>query len=207
MIRFHRLILGDLGTNCYVIADKNTDEAVMFDAPDNSDIILEFLRENGYTLKKILLTHGHYDHILALADLKKETGAEIYIHELEKEFLDDCTLNLSEKMNVVYRKAAADNLIKDNDIIKLNDIEIKVIHTPGHTRGGVSYLAGERLISGDTLFYHSIGRTDVPTGDLKTEINSIKTKLMKLDDDIKVYPGHGMETTIGNERKENPYLR
>lgn len=206
-MRFHRLVLGALGTNCYIIADENTNEAIMFDAPDNSDIILEFLKENGYTLKKIMLTHGHYDHILALDDLKRETEAMICIHSKEAEFLEDYNLNLSAMMNSPYKKVSADTQLSDGDVIKFHDIDIKVIHTPGHTGGGVCYLIGDILISGDTLFDHSIGRTDMPTGDFDTLISSIKTKLMSLDDGIKVYPGHGAETTIGIERKENPYLR
>lgn len=208
-MNFHRLILGSMGNNCYIAADEDTKNAVMFDAPDNSDIIISFLEENGYNLKKILLTHGHYDHILALSDLKRATKAEICIHEMDKEFLEDCNLNLANQMFAVYKKATADTILKDGDIIKCDSMEIKVIHTPGHTEGCVCYYMENEgiLISGDTLFYHSIGRTDMIKGDYDSEINSIINKLMPLDDDIKVYPGHGMETTIGNERKENPYLR
>lgn len=208
-MNFHRLILGNMGNNCYIIADENTKNALMFDAPDNSDIILSFLEENEYKLKKILLTHGHYDHILALYDLKKATNAEVCIHEKDLAYLEDCNLNLANQMFAEYKKVDADRVLKDNDLIKCDSLEIKVIHTPGHTEGGVCYLIEDEgiLISGDTLFYHSIGRTDMIMGDYDAEISSIKNKLMSLDDSIKVYPGHGMETTIGNERKENPYIR
>ena len=205
---FHKLTLGDLATNCYFLADEKTGDAIMIDAPDEHELIERFLEEKGYTLRKILLTHAHFDHILALSYIKEHTGAEICLHEDEADVLGDEELNHLFFHGKTYSpsRPKPDVLLKDGDTVTVGEIFIKVIHTPGHTKGGASYLAGDLLFSGDTLFRHSIGRTDLPTGDYKSEIKAIKEKLLPLGDDIKVYPGHGAATTIGEERKENPYL-
>lgn len=203
---FHRLTLGELGTNCYFIADENTKNAIMIDAPDDPDIIERFLKEQGYTLRYILQTHAHFDHILALKYLKEHTGAEICVHEEEAEVLRDKNINHLAMTGINYTPPEADRLLKDGDTIVMDSISISVLHTPGHTKGGVCYLTQDILFSGDTLFRRSIGRTDFPTGDFDTEIKSIKDRLLPLGDNVKVYPGHGAETTIGEERKENPYL-
>ncbi len=140
---------------------------------------------------------------MALSEIKAATGAKIVIHCDEDQYLNDTSLNLSY---VPLPQVCADIKVSDGDIIEFADTKIKVIHTPGHTLGGVCYLFDKALVSGDTLFCGSIGRYDFPMGDFDTEINSIKKKLLNLPDEIKVYPGHGPSTTIGNERKENPYL-
>ena len=204
---FHRFRLGELLTNSYLFADEVTKNAVIFDAPDNAEKILEYLNENGLTLKKILLTHAHFDHILALKPLMDATEAECVLHEIEEQYLLDPALNfIAEKADETCIPESY-TLIKDNDIIIVDSIKIKVIHTPGHTTGSVCYLVNDTtLISGDTLFSGSIGRFDFPLGSFEDEINSIKNKLMILDDDVKVCPGHGFATTIGKQRKDNPYL-
>ncbi|MBR5155353.1 MAG: MBL fold metallo-hydrolase [Clostridia bacterium] len=203
---FHRFILGDLVTNCYIIADDETKNAALFDAPANAEKILDYAEKNGLNIKYIFLTHAHFDHILALNELKEKTGAQILLHEEEEKYLYDPELNfLGEKADSVVLPAA-DKLLKDGDIIELDHLSIKVIHTPGHTVGGVCYLIDNILISGDTLFSGAIGRFDFPLGSFDDEIRSIKEKLMVLDDETKVYPGHGFSTTIGKQRKDNPYL-
>ncbi|MEG1441416.1 MAG: MBL fold metallo-hydrolase, partial [Oscillospiraceae bacterium] len=156
---------------------------------------------------KIVLTHGHFDHILALPVLLKTTKAPLYIHENGKIFLEESEYNLAFHLDVDWKPITADHYLKDGDVISLGDKSIKVIHTPGHTSDCICLLVDDILISGDTLFQGSVGRIDHPTGDLSMEVNSIKQKLMPLSDDIKVYPGHGNDTTIGSERRENPYLR
>ncbi len=203
---FHRFVLGDLVTNCYMLADEETKNAVLFDAPDNAEKILSYAEKNGLTIKKIFLTHGHFDHMLALNDLKERTNATIYIHKEDEPYLADYKLNLIGEEHKDYVFPKADVLLEDGDKITLDSLTIKVIHTPGHTVGGVCYLIDDILISGDTLFSGSIGRFDFPNGSLEDELNSIRTKLMILDDETKVYPGHGFSTTIGKQRKDNPYL-
>ena len=151
------------------------------------------------------------DEIIRLRKIKAEeiknaTGAKLLLHKEEEKYLNDPDLNLSGENPIKLAKSDNDILLSDGDEIMVDSIKIKVIHTPGHTVGGVCYLIDDILISGDTLFSGSIGRSDFPLGNFDTEITSIKEKLLVLDDDIKVYPGHGFSTTIGKQRKENPYL-
>jgi glyoxylase-like metal-dependent hydrolase (beta-lactamase superfamily II) len=145
--------------------------------------------------------------MLGLAELKEKTGAELSVFEKTVDFINEKNLNLGFHMGVECPIAEADRILKDGDEIDFHGNKIKVIHTPGHTEGGVCYLFDNTLVSGDTLFLNSIGRFDFPLGSFEDEINSIKNKLMCLSDDIKVYPGHGFSTSIGRERKENPYLQ
>ncbi len=203
---FHRFALGDYVTNCYIIADEDTKNAVLFDAPAEPKKILDYCTKNNITIKYICLTHGHFDHILALDELKRETGAMLMLHEKEAKYLTDPNLNLLGLASVDVIIPKADVLLKDGDIITLDSLKFKVIHTPGHTEGGACYLIDNVLISGDTLFYGSIGRYDFPLGSLDDELCSIKEKLLVLEDETKVYPGHGFSTTIGKERKGNPCL-
>lgn len=203
---FHSIALGKLQTNCYILADEKTKQAVMVDAPDNAYTLIEFLEEKGYKLEKIILTHGHFDHILALRELKEKTGAEVLIHQNGTEFLKDGIKNLSHYVRMDWTPIDPDILLKDGDIIQVGEIKLKVLYTPGHTSDCICLLADEFVLSGDTLFLGSIGRVDHPTGDMGQEIESVKEKLMTLSDDLKVYPGHGPATTIGKERKENPFL-
>ena len=204
---FHRFILGELVTNCYLIADEDTKNAVLFDAPADAEKIITYLDEKGFSLKFICLTHAHFDHTLALGEILKKTGAKCLLHKDEEQYLKNPDLNLAGARADEIGEISGYSLLEGGDEIVLDDIKIDVLHTPGHTKGGVCYLVnGEVLISGDTLFSGSIGRFDFPLGNFNEEINSIKEKLMPLADEIKVYPGHGFSTTIGKQRKENPYL-
>ncbi len=203
---FHRFILGDYVTNCYLIADDDTKNAVLFDAPAACDKILDYCEKNDISIKYICLTHAHFDHILALNELKERTGAQLFLHEKEEKYLKDPKLNLVGAVDFEVIIPKADRLLKDGDVVELDSLSFKVIHTPGHTEGGACYLIEDILISGDTLFSGSIGRYDFPLGSLEDELRSIKEKLLVLDDETKVYPGHGFSTTIGKQRKENPCL-
>ncbi len=204
---FHRFSLGLLATNCYLLADENKKTATIIDAPADADTILAFLKEHDYTLSDIVLTHGHFDHILALRELKDATGATVSIHENGVPFLADGTYNLCGYVRKNWTPFTPDRLFKDGDILSLGGENFQVLHTPGHTSDSVCFYDGNILLSGDTLFLGSIGRTDHPTGDTEQEINSILEKLMPLPDETPVYPGHGPSTTIGKERKGNPYLQ
>lgn len=203
---FHRFILGNFVTNCYLVADEDTKNAILFDAPAEADKILDYLKKNDLTLKKVFLTHSHFDHILALQEVIDATNAELLMHKDEEKYLKDPALNLAGEHSGEVNTPDAYQLLSDGDEIVLDSIKIKVIHTPGHTQGSACYFVNDILISGDTLFSGSIGRTDFPLGSFDDIISSIKGKLMLLNDETKVYPGHGFSTTIGKQRKENPYL-
>lgn len=200
---FRRITVGELVTNSYLYANEESKSAILFDAAANPEKLLKLIDENGFNLKYIFQTHAHYDHIGALDELKAKTNAKIVIHESEVKYLYDPTLNLSYDLKI---SSKPDIIVKDNDIIDFEGTKIKVIHTPGHTTGSCCFLFDDVLISGDTLFLKSIGRTDFPLGSLEDELFAIKTKLMPLNDNVTVHPGHGFATNIGSERKENPYL-
>ena len=206
-MRVHKFILGMLAVNCYIAADEKTSDAIIIDAPDKAETIMNFITEHSYHVQDIILTHGHYDHILALKKLKALTGAPVSIHENGKSFLTDDTVNLCSCVGISWEPIIPEKYLKDGDNIPLGSTVLKVLHTPGHTSDSICLLGDGILFSGDTLFCGSVGRTDFPTGSMSREITSIKQKLMPLEDSIRVYPGHGPETTIGNERKGNPYLQ
>ncbi|MBE5040020.1 MBL fold metallo-hydrolase [Ructibacterium gallinarum] len=206
-MNFHKLTLGELGTNCYILADEKTGKAVLIDAPDETETILGLLAEHEYTLDRIILTHGHFDHILALPELKEALSVPVWIHENGQQFLNDGIYNLCHYVGREWSPISADGYLKDGDQITVGEIRLKILHTPGHTSDCICLLGDDFLLSGDTLFWRSVGRVDHPTGDLKQEIDSIQQKIMPLSDEIRVYPGHGPATVIGDERKENPYLR
>ena len=198
----------ELAANGYLLIDDNNDCVMVDPGKDNNDVV-NYIKQNDLTLKGILLTHGHFDHIAGVKCLLKHFSVPIYIHENDKEFLKDPHLNCSDRFSrkdiVIDTEPVA---IKDGEILKILNDDIKVIHTPFHTRGSACfYLAKENvLISGDTLFLMSIGRTDFPTA-CPELVDSSLAKLMSLKDETKVYPGHGPKTTIGFERKQNPFVK
>jgi glyoxylase-like metal-dependent hydrolase (beta-lactamase superfamily II) len=159
----------------------------------------------GLSIKIIVLTHSHIDHVGGLADVKKATGAVIAIHENEAPFLLKQP-RLMEFMPPTPPSPPADRLLKDGDMIKVGKLKFKVLHTPGHTSGGICLLGDGIVFTGDTLFNYSIGRADFPGSDYDQEMQSIRSKLMTLPDETRVYPGHGPATTIGTERKGNPFI-
>ena len=201
------LVLGTVQTNTYIMSNTVAKEAIVFDPADDSEAIEEYLKANDLVCKAILLTHGHFDHIIAARELSKHTQAPIYAHEDEVKLLEDPDMNASALFGERC-SLTPDLFVKDQEILNLAGFSFQVLHTPGHTLGGVCYYCSEHevLMSGDTLFRESIGRTDLPTGNGRVLIHSIKEKLMKLEDQVVVYPGHGMPTTIGYERKHNYYI-
>ncbi|HEX3031030.1 MAG TPA: MBL fold metallo-hydrolase [Bacillota bacterium] len=203
---FEWLSVGPMGANCYIIGCKRTKIGAVIDPGGEGKRILARTKELGLTIEKIILTHGHIDHIMALDEVQAATGAQILIHKSDAGMLTDSRKNLSGFMgkNMVF--PAADQLLKGGDVVKLGELEVKVLHTPGHTPGGICLEVGGILISGDTLFECSIGRSDFPGGNHNTLIESINNNLMVYPDDTTVYPGHGPSTTIGYERKHNPFL-
>jgi len=204
---FHKLVLGTADTNCYIFGDEGTNEVVVIDPASQPQEILDIINKNNYIVKYIIITHGHFDHIMALGKVKELTGALVAIGEYEKDFIEDANLNLAGHLGYKWQPVQADILLSDGDILKLSNLEIKVIYTPGHTKGGICLLCGDVLFSGDTLFNTDIGRCDLPTGNLHQLIDTIKSKLLTLDEATIVYPGHANSTTIAHEKANNQYLK
>ncbi len=204
-LKIENSILGDIGTNCYYIINKETDRAVIVDPADDALTIKGYCDMHNLKPEAILLTHGHYDHILAADDIRKAYDIKIYAAAAEKPLLNDSMKNLSAAWSTPYT-LDADIYINDGDVLKLAGFTIDVISTPGHTEGGVCYYIKDEkvLLSGDTLFEGSYGRTDFPTSSMKKLADSICGKLFKLPDDVMVFPGHGGETSIGYEKDNNP---
>lgn len=201
------LMVGLLEVNCYILGDEETKEAVVIDPGGDEDEILEVVQHHGFSLKYIIDTHGHFDHVDANQPLKDATSAQIAIHQLDAAMLqraNEAIFFTGKPM----RSSEADVLLKEGDTLTFGKHRLQVLHTPGHTPGGISLvLEGTNLVYvGDTLFAGSIGRTDFPGGDYDTLIRGVREKLFTLGDHFIVYPGHGPVTTIAQERKYNPFF-
>ncbi len=207
-LKIGRMVLGICQTNFYFVYREGKKEVICFDPADAGDYIYEALSKKGFEAAGILLTHGHFDHIWGSRKLRELSGAKIYAYEEEKAVCEDAVNNVSEQAGRAYT-VKPNGYLKDGEEITIADITCKVIATPGHTIGSCCYYFEEDgiLISGDTLFQESVGRTDFPTGSMGSLIRSIKDKLFVLPDETKVYPGHGDVTEIGLEKKYNPFLQ
>lgn len=202
-----KLTLGSYRSNCYIVGSEKSKDVIIIDPGSDCKKIKELLTKKSYNPKLILLTHGHGDHIGAVNELKKEYNIPIYIHKEDIDMLKDENLNFT---NMMYKNGIsmnADKLLEDGDKITIDNMKFEVIHTPGHTKGGICLLHKKVLFSGDTLFRGSIGRTDFPGGSYDQIINSIREKLLTLDEDTVVYPGHEGSTTIKFEKENNPFLK
>lgn len=204
-----KLAVGAYAANCFIVGDEESRTGIVIDPGGEAERIFKKAESMGLKLETILLTHGHGDHIGAVETLKKLTGASVLCHHEEAEMMSDPAINLTVNMNGPSVSFKADRTVGDGDVVMTGKLKLKVMHTPGHTVGGIClYLDSEKvLFSGDTLFYGSIGRSDLPGGSHRQLIGSILNKLMKLDDAVTVYPGHGASTTIGFERRKNPFLQ
>jgi hydroxyacylglutathione hydrolase len=202
------LVVGPFGSNCYIVGSETGKHGLVIDPGAETKLILRTVNELGLTISLILVTHAHIDHIGALAPVKEATGAKFAIHEAEaKAGLGMFSRMLSSMTGGSFNQPPKpDRLLKDGDTIDIDDLSFTVLHTPGHSPGGISLYGHGILFSGDTLFNYGIGRTDFPGCSYEQIMDSIKNKLIKLPDETVVYPGHGPATTIGEEKRGNPFL-
>lgn len=206
-MKIEQYCVGEVATNCYFLINDETKEMLVIDPGDSAKMLAEKIRQKNLKPQAVLLTHGHFDHAMAAEELAENFGIKIYAHEAEKDTLEQPGRNVS---SMIGRGESyhADVFVTDGEILKLAGMELKVLHTPGHTEGGCCYYLEQEkvLFSGDTLFCQSVGRTDFPGGSMSKIVRSIKEKLLALPDDVRVYPGHMDLTTIGRERTGNPFL-
>lgn len=200
------LVVGPIQANCYILGCERTREAAVIDPGGDSDEILRALAEERLRCVYIINTHGHFDHAAENKRLKRVTNAELLIHE------KDAALILNQASSgrmwgfVVENSPPPDRYIDEGDVIRFGDISLRVLHTPGHSRGGISLVTDQMIFVGDTLFAGSIGRTDFPGGDYEGLLRSVREKIFALGDDVVVYPGHGPKTTVGREKRSNPFF-
>lgn len=206
-MKIEKFVLGSLGTNCYLIENEEWKELVIVDPATCPDYLVSHVKSHGYTPKAILLTHGHFDHVMGIDRWVKEFDIRVYLYESEKEILADPKLNLSWMFGTNYSYDQV-QCLKDGEILNVAGFRFEVIHTPGHTAGGCCYYEKNEdvLISGDTLFCRSVGRSDFPTGSASVLANSIRERLFVLPDDVMVYPGHNQLTCIADEKLYNPFV-
>ncbi len=206
MLKVMKLVLGPMGSNCYIAWDEATKEGVIIDPGHEDPRIMQVVEEQKLKIGKILLTHGHFDHIGGLGAVREATGAPVYIYKDDAPMLTSAGLNLSTMVGRPLNYDPADVIMVEGDKIPVSDqIQLEVIHTPGHTPGSCCFITGDLIFSGDTLFEGSIGRTDFPGGSYGDMMDSLD-KLMTYDNEMKVLPGHGENTDIAFERARNPFI-
>ena len=196
------LAVGVMPTNCYLVWDNISKDAVVIDPADDEERIFDWIEKEGLELKAVLLTHGHFDHVMAVNAIKEKYGVKSYIHELEQEVLGDAKKNCAYMINSSFT-GEADVYVKDEEELQFGVLHLRVLHTPGHTQGGVCYYFDQAntLFSGDTMFCRNVGRDDLPTGNGAALQKSIREKLLVLPEEVIVFPGHNGPTTIGAEKK------
>jgi len=197
-----KIVVGEMKSNCYIAADAKTKKAFVIDAGGDYEKIKAAIDKNAFRAKSIINTHGHIDHISA----NRYLNLPVWIHKDDADFLEDSGKNLSSLMGLHLMSPAASRLLAEGDILKAGDVELEVIHTPGHTPGSICLKSDGVLFTGDTLFCAGVGRTDFPYGSQDRLIRSLKDKILRYGDETIVYPGHGPTTTIGKEKKINPFL-
>lgn len=200
------IVTGTIEENCHIIFDEEKN-AVVIDPGDDAKNIIQTIEKNGFFVKSIVLTHGHYDHVGAVNELKECTNAEVIAHENEKALLEDAGLSLGIYVNPFYVNPKVDRYVKEGDTISAGNLSLRVIHTPGHTEGGMCLYSDGVLFSGDTVFYRTLGRWDFPTGDLSKLTRSIVNKIFSLPEQTVIYSGHGPKTTVGEEKVYNEVNR
>ena len=208
-LQIRELTLGPFATNCYIVWRSGSRACWIIDASFEPERLVEAVRAGGLEPSMLVLTHAHVDHMAGVEALRTAfAGLPVLIHEAEAQWLTDADLNLSGLFGLPVTARPPDRLLREHDLLTLEGVDFQVLHTPGHSPGGIGlYQAQHKLLfAGDTLFYDSIGRHDFPNADGRLLLGSIREKLLTLPDDVRVYPGHGPPTTIGRERRENPFL-
>ncbi len=202
-----RLVVGHLSANCYVVGLKSGGEGMVIDPGGNQEEIFRAITDSGLEITTIVLTHGHSDHIAALYDIQDRTGAQVAIHIEDADFLEGRS-SYSSQFGISYKTPhPPDRLLREGDVIDIGGLSFTVVHTPGHTPGSICLLGDNTIFTGDTIFRRGIGTTLMPGSSRRQLIESIHNRLMVLPDDTIIYPGHGRETTVGAERRDNPYAR
>jgi hydroxyacylglutathione hydrolase len=202
-----RIVVGSLSANCYVVGSEATKAGMVIDPGGNGEEIKKAIASSGLDIQLIVLTHGHSDHIAALYDIQDMTGAEVAIHIEDADFLEGRGA-FSSQFGISYKTPhPPDRLLREADNIAIGNMNFTVIHTPGHTPGSICLRSGDIVFTGDTLFRRGIGTTLMPGSSRRQLLESIRTRLMVLPDSVILYPGHGRDTTIGAERRDNPYVR
>ncbi len=205
MAKIHTIVVGDLQTNCYILESGTA--AIVVDLGDEAERIVRFIHDIKVRPSRIIATHTHFDHVLAVDNVRARLKIPFLIHRDDQSMLESMQSRVRQIMGFeVPPPPKADGYLKDGEALRVGDETIHVLHTPGHSPGSISLSGRGYVFTGDALFNQSIGRTDLPGGDLKTLVSSIKDRLFKLDDETVVYPGHGPETTIGDEKLANPFV-
>ena len=202
------LTVGPFAANCYIVGSTSTNQGMIIDPGADASTIMRTVQQTGLSISIIVITHAHMDHVGAIREVQQKTNAKFAIHEAEKGFVFSTPMRMLTSLGVspVKSPPRPDRLVKDGDLIDLGDLHFEVLYTPGHSSGGICLLGHGVVFSGDTLFKLGIGRTDFPGMSHERLMNSIREKLMVLPDETVVYPGHGPPTTIGDERRRNPFL-
>jgi len=203
----HTFVTGPLETNTYLVADRSMAEALVIDPGGDPAEILAFLGKERLRLRHIVNTHGHFDHVSGNRALKSATGASLLVHEGDVPMLRDAAQHARMFQLTAENSPSPDILLTDQEEMRVGSVPLRVIHTPGHSPGGITLVAQGMAFCGDLVFYGSVGRTDLPGGSEKVLLDSIRRHIMTLPDDTVLYPGHGPETTVGLEKRQNPYFR
>jgi glyoxylase-like metal-dependent hydrolase (beta-lactamase superfamily II) len=202
-----RLVVGPIGSNCYIVGSEQTKEGIIIDPGDEADTILNQVKKMGLKIILIVVTHAHLDHMLALKKVKDALKCDYALHEADAKGLGKEPQTILGMFGLPrFNPPPPDRILKEGDTIDFGEVHLKVLHTPGHSRGGISLLGDGVVFTGDTLFNYGIGRTDLPGGNYEQLMQSIKDKLLTLPNNTTVLSGHGPETTIGDERLHNPFF-